>query len=223
MQTSLDYRETVAQAPVGERLAFLKKVYGLLSLSILVAAGAAWMTGTNEKFLYFVVGNYLLFIVLEIAAVLFAMWARKRETAGLIALFVFTGLTGVTVAPVALSYTGDTVVNALLLTGVIFFGLTLYTITSKRDFSFMGGMLTTGLIILIVGSLLNVFLFGSSTASFLISSVAVFLFSGFIIYDTFNIMRRYPTDEYISATLSLYLDILNLFLALLHILGMSRD
>lgn len=223
MQTSLGYRETVAQAPVGERLAFLKKVYGLLSLSILVAAGAAWMTGTNEKFLYFVVGNYLLFIVLEIAAVLFAMWARKRETAGLIALFVFTGLTGVTVAPVALSYTGDTVVNALLLTGVIFFGLTLYTITSKRDFSFMGGMLTTGLIILIVGSLLNVFLFGSSTASFLISSVAVFLFSGFIIYDTFNIMRRYPTDEYISATLSLYLDILNLFLALLHILGMSRD
>lgn len=87
----------------------------------------------------------------------------------------------------------------------------------------MGGMLTTGLILLIVGSLLNVFLFGNAWASFFISCVAVFLFSGFIIYDTFNIMRRYPTDEYISATLSLYLDILNLFLALLRILGMSRD
>ena len=223
MQHSVSYRETVAQAPVGERLAFLKKVYGLLSVSILVAAGAAWMTGTNEKFLYFVVGNYFLFIVLEIAAIFFTMWARKRETTGLIALFTFTGLTGVTVAPVALNYTGDTVVNALLLTGVIFFGLTLYTITSKRDFSFMGGILTTGLIILIVGGLLNIFIFRSSMGSFLMSSVAVFLFSGFIIYDTFNIMRRYPTDEYISATLSLYLDILNLFLALLRILGMSRD
>ncbi len=223
MQRSVGYQRVVAEAPVGERLAFLKKVYGLLSLSILVAAGAAWMTGTNEQFLYIVLSNYMVFFVLEIAAIFFTMWARKKETLGLIALFTFTGLTGVTIAPVALSYTGDVVVNALLLTGVIFFGLTLYTITSKKDFSFMGGMLTTGLILLIVGSLLNVFLFGNAWASFFISCVAVFLFSGFIIYDTFNIMRRYPTDEYISATLSLYLDILNLFLALLRILGMSRD
>ena len=87
----------------------------------------------------------------------------------------------------------------------------------------MGGMLTTGLVVLIIGGLLNTFIFKSSGISFLYSAAGVFLFSGFIIYDTFNILKRYPTDEYISATLSLYLDILNLFLMLLHLLGGSRD
>ncbi len=87
----------------------------------------------------------------------------------------------------------------------------------------MGGMLTTGLVIMIVGGLLNAFLFKSPAINFLYSAGGVFLFSGFIIYDTFNILNRYPTDEYISATLSLYLDILNLFLLLLRLLGGSRD
>ena len=87
----------------------------------------------------------------------------------------------------------------------------------------MGGMLTTGLIILVVGGLLNFFIFKSSAGSFLFSCAGVFLFSGFILYDTSNILRNYPTDEYISATLSLYLDIFNLFLAILRILGYTRD
>ena len=87
----------------------------------------------------------------------------------------------------------------------------------------MGGMLTTALIVMIIGGLLNVFLFKSPAFSFLYSAAGVLIFSGFIIYDTFNIMNRYPTDEYIAATLSLYLDILNLFLMLLHLLGGSRD
>jgi FtsH-binding integral membrane protein len=170
-----------------------------------------------------VYNNYILFIVLEIAAIFFAMWARKKETMGLVALFSFTILTGVTTAPVLLIYSGSTVTQAAVLTGLIFAGLSFYTIVSKRDFSFMGGMLTTGLVVLIIGGLLNTFIFKSSGISFLYSAAGVFLFSGFIIYDTFNILKRYPTDEYISATLSLYLDILNLFLMLLHLLGGSRD
>lgn len=212
-----------AAVPVEERLAFLKKVYGLLAISIFLAAGASWMTMNNEPFLRMVAGNYIFFIILEFAAIFFAMWARKKETMGTVALFTFTILTGVTTAPVLLVYSGSTVTNAAFLTSLIFVGLSFYTIVSKRDFSFMGGMLTTGLIVLIIGGLLNIFLFKSSAMSFLYSAAGVFLFSGFIIYDTFNILKRYPTDEYISATLSLYLDILNLFLMLLHLLGLSRD
>ncbi|MBU2644197.1 Bax inhibitor-1 family protein [bacterium] len=225
MQTVENYRQAIpaAAAPLEERMAFLKKVYGLLSISVLMAAGASWMTMQNEAFLRVVYNNYILFIVLEFAAIFFAMWARKKETMGLVALFSFTILTGVTTAPVLLVYSGSTVTQALLLTGLIFAGLSFYTIVSKRDFSFMGGMLTTGLIVLVVGGLLNMFIFKSSGISFLYSAAGVFLFSGFIIYDTFNILKRYPTDEYISATLSLYLDILNLFLMLLHLLGGSRD
>lgn len=225
MQTAHEFREVIpaAAASIEERKAFLKKVYGLLAISVFLAAGASWTTINNEPFLRVVAGNYILFIILEFAAIFFAMWARKKETMGTIALFSFTILTGVTTAPVLLVYSGSTVTNAAFLTGIIFVGLSFYTIVSKRDFSFLGGMLTTGLIILIVGGLLNMFIFKSSGISFLYSAAGVFLFSGFIIYDTFNILKRYPTDEYISATLSLYLDILNLFMMLLHLLGASRD
>ncbi|OGG96999.1 MAG: hypothetical protein A2527_02775 [Candidatus Lambdaproteobacteria bacterium RIFOXYD2_FULL_50_16] len=206
-----------------ERLAFLRKVYGLLALSTFMAAGAAWVTSSNEAFLMTVAQNQFLFFIAELAAIFFTFWARKQENLGLIALFTFTSLTGVTTAPVLLMYTGGSIVNAALLTGIVFVGLSGYTVTSKKDFSFMGGMLTTGLIVLIVGGLLNALVFHSSAGSFMFSSAAVFLFSGFIIYDTFNIMHRYPADETIAATLSLYLDILNLFMALLSILGVRRD
>jgi FtsH-binding integral membrane protein len=212
-----------AAAPLTERLAFLRKIYGLLSLSIFMAAGASWMTYSNENFLEVVYRNQMLFFIAEIGAIFFAMWARKKETMGYVALFSFTILTGITTTPVLLLYTSATVTNAAVLTGIIFAGLSFYTVTSKKDFSFLGGMLTAGLLIMIVGGLLNMLIFKSSMGSFMMSSVGVFLFSGFILYDTSRILRTYPTDEYISATLSLYLDILNLFLMLLHLLGGSRD
>ncbi|MBU2512986.1 Bax inhibitor-1/YccA family protein [bacterium] len=225
MQSMPNYARPIpaSQVSVPERMAFLRKVYGLLAISVLLAGAASWMTLNNEAFLVTVASNYILFIVAEFAAIFFAFWARKKENLGLIALFTFTILTGITTAPVLLRYTGSTVTNAAFLTGITFLGLSFYTIRSKKDFSFMGGMLTTGLIILIVGGLLNAFLFKSSAFSFLYSAAGVFIFSGFIIYDTFNILNRYPTDEYISATLSLYLDVLNLFLMLLHLLGGNRD
>ncbi|NQU63640.1 MAG: Bax inhibitor-1 family protein, partial [SAR324 cluster bacterium] len=139
---------SAAAAPIEERMAFLKKVYGLLSISVLMAAGASWLTINNEPFLRTVYNNYILFIILEFAAIFFAMWARKKETMGLVALFSFTILTGVTTAPVLLVYSGTTVTQAAVLTGLIFAGLSFYTIVSKRDFTFMGGMLTTGLVVL---------------------------------------------------------------------------
>ncbi|PCI30614.1 MAG: hypothetical protein COB67_01295 [SAR324 cluster bacterium] len=212
-----------ADAPLSERLTFLRKVYGLLAISIFLAAGASWMTMNNRAFLETVYQYKLGFFVLEIGAIFFAMWARKRQTMGLVALYTFTILTGITTAPVLYIYSGAAVTNAAMLTGLIFVGLSFYTLTTKKDFSFMGGMLTTGLIVMIVGGLLNAFIFKSSAGSFLMSSAGVFLFSGFILYDTSRILHRYPTDEHISATLSLYLDILNLFMMLLHLLGGNRD
>jgi FtsH-binding integral membrane protein len=113
--------------------------------------------------------------------------------------------------------------QAFALTAITFGGLTMYVVFSKKDFSFMSGFLMVGLITIVIGSLLNMFLFQSPMMHFMMSGVGVILFSGFILYDTSNIMRNYATDEYISATLALYLDILNLFTALLSILGLSRD
>ena len=221
MEQSAQFK-VAAQATVEERMAFLRKIYGLLSLSLMVAAGASWMALSNEALLQFTVQNRFILFIAEIGAIFFAMWARHKENLGLIALFLFTFLTGLTAAPMLMAY-GHAVPQAASLTAIIFVALSIYTVTSKKDFSFLGGMLTVGLVLLVVGSLLNAFIFQSSATSFMFSSFGVFLFSGFIVYDTFNILNRYPTDEYISATLSLYLDILNLFMSLLHLLGGSRD
>ena len=87
----------------------------------------------------------------------------------------------------------------------------------------MSGFLMAGLIVIIVGGLLNLFFFQSAWGHFAMSGASVLLFSGFILYDTSNILRYYGTDEHVSATLALYLDVLNLFIALLSILGIMKN
>ena len=86
----------------------------------------------------------------------------------------------------------------------------------------MAGFLMTGLIIVVVGGLLNLFMH-NSLLHFVLTGIGVFLFSGFILFDTSNILRRYGTDEYVMASLALYLDILNLFILLLQLLGLGSD
>ena len=78
------------------------------------------------------------------------------------------------------------------------------------------------LIVVVLAGLLNVFIVGSSALAFGISCAALLLFSGFVLYDTSNIIRRYPTNEYVAGALSLYLDAFNIFLALLRILNAGR-
>ena len=224
MQSMEHYAQpnVAAQATVEERMAFLRKIYGLLSLSIFVAASASWMVVTDVALLALATEYRFILFILEIAAIFFAMKVQHKANLGLIALFTFTFLTGVASAPMIARF-GHAVPQAASLTAIIFVGLSIYTVTSKRDFSFMGGMLTVGILLLVVGGLLNALVFHSSATAFMFSSFGVFLFSGFIVYDTFNILNRYSTDDYISATLSLYLDVLNLFMSLLHLLGGNRD
>lgn len=209
-------------ASLEERLAFLKKVYGLLTISLVTAFAAVFMTLSSPAFLAVVANNMLLFFVLEIGALLFAMFAKRNESLALIALFTFVILSGVTVSPIIFVYS-DVATQAAVLTLLMFGGLTAYAFTSRRDFSKMGPFLFIGLIVLIVSGLLNAFVFQSTVMQFIYAAGGTLLFSGFILYDTSNIMRRYSTDQAIMATLALYLDILNLFMMLLQLLGLSRD
>src|SRR3712207_8274957 len=82
----------------------------------------------------------------------------------------------------------------------------------------MRGMLTTGLIVVILAGVVNIFL-GASALGFAVAAAALLLFSGFVLYDTSNIIRRYPTNEYVAGALDLYLDAFNIFLALLRLLN----
>jgi len=113
----------------------------------------------------------------------------------------------------------NSIFQAGVLTVGIFGGLTAYVFLSNRDFSFLRGMVTVGLIVVILAGLLNILFVGSLGLGFALAVATLLLFSGFVLYDTSRIIRRYPTTEYVSGALDLYLDALNIFLAMLRILN----
>ncbi|KQB10134.1 Bax inhibitor-1/YccA family protein [Vibrio metoecus] len=200
----------------------LKNTYFLLSMTLVTSAIAAMAT--------MAIGiSPIVALVMQLAAIgvlFFVMPKAINSSSGVVWTFVFTGLMGGALGPMLNFYAampnGPIVIaQALGLTGMVFLGLSAYTITSKKDFSFMRNFLFAGLIIVIVSSLINIFV-GSSVAHLAISSASALLFSGFILFDTSRIVRGEETN-YISATISMYLNILNLFTSLLSILGIIND
>ena len=211
-----------ASVTTTERLVFIKKVYSLLAMSMGTAAIGAYLG--SGPLLLLVAPNMMLFFILQIALIFFASFAARKPGLNMVALFSFTTVSGLTLGPLLYQVGPSIAAEAFALTAITFAGLSMYVVVSKKDFSFMSGFLMTGLIVLVVGGLLNMFFIQSGMMHFVMSGASVLLFSGFILYDTSNIMRYYGTDEYVSATLALYLDVLNLFIALLSILGiMGRD
>ena len=211
-----------ASVTTSDRLVFIKKVYSLLAMSMGTAAVGAYLG--SGPLLLLVAPNMMLFFILQIALIFFASFAARKPGLNMVALFSFTTVSGLTLGPLLYQVGPSIAAEAFALTAVTFAGLSMYVVYSKKDFSFMSGFLMTGLIVLVVGGLLNMFFIQSGMMHFVMSGASVLLFSGFILYDTSNILRYYGTDEYVSATLALYLDVLNLFIALLSILGiMGRE
>ena len=210
-----------ASVTTTERLVFIKKVYSLLAMSMGTAAIGAYLG--SGPLLLLVAPNMMLFFILQIALIFFASFAARKPGLNMVALFSFTTVSGLTLGPLLYQVGPSIAAEAFALTAITFAGLSMYVVYSKKDFSFMSGFLMTGLIVLVVGGLLNMFFIQSGMMHFVMSGASVLLFSGFILYDTSNILRYYGTDEYVSATLALYLDVLNLFIALLSILGIMGD
>ena len=211
-----------ASVTTTDRLVFIKKVYSLLAMSMGTAAIGAYLG--SGPLLLLVAPNMMLFFILQIALIFFASFAARKPGLNMVALFSFTTVSGLTLGPLLYQVGPSIAAEAFALTAITFAGLSMYVVYSKKDFSFMSGFLMTGLIVLVVGGLLNMFFIQSGMMHFVMSGASVLLFSGFILYDTSNILRYYGTGEYVSATLALYLDVLNLFIALLSILGiMGRE
>lgn len=180
---------------------------------ILTAIGTAFAKSAGTGF--------MLFAVIANIAVYFALlW--NRHTPGLnVALFYgYTFLNGLMLGPlVALANAINPwlVVQALALTAIGFFAIATYVMTTGKDFSGMGPFLIAGLLVVICAGILNIFV-GGSGLSLGISIVSAVLFMGFTAYDMSNIMLKFRDEEYILATVELYLDFINLFVALLRIL-----
>jgi len=171
-------------------------------------------------------GAGLVTSLLALALMWFVLPRTANSGAGIGVVFGITGLLGFGLGPVINAYLSlangsEIVMTALGGTGVIFLGLSGYALTTKRDFSFMGGFLFVGLLVVIGAALLNIFM-QVPALSLTISAVVVLLMSGFILYDTSRMVNGGETN-YVMATVSLYLNILNLFTSLLHLLGLSSD
>jgi modulator of FtsH protease len=217
--------ETAALAGVAERMSFIRKVYALFFAGVLFAIAGVGVGVSYRPLLVFAFEHPYVMLFAMLGGVMGAQAVRHVPGVNLAALFGFTALTGVVISPLIAVYTRlnpASILQAGVLTVGIFGGLTAYVFISKRDFSFMRGMVVTGLIVVVLAGLLNVFVVGSGAFAFAISCAALLLFSGFVLYDTSNIIRRYPVNEYVAGALSLYLDAFNIFLALLRILNAGR-
>jgi FtsH-binding integral membrane protein len=205
----------------GERTVFLRKVYGFVLLGLVssgVAGTAAVSTGVAQS----LIPHYWI-AMLAFFGLFFACNAA-RQVAGLniLLLIAFTAFTGVMFAPAVYFAPPGAAGNALLGTGVAFVGLSGYAAVTKRDLSFMRTFLITSLFAIIAVSLGNIFFFKSSAADGAIAGVTAVLFCGFIAYDTQRLMRNQAMNDAVGFALSIYLDVLNLFLALLRIFSRRR-
>ncbi len=194
----------------------LRNTYMLLGMTLLFSAGTAGLSmalglGHGAALVLVLVGFGLLFVV-----------NRLADTAkGLPAIFAFTGVMGASLGPLLsyyLSMPGGSslVLQALGGTAVVFFSLSAYALTTRKDFSFLGGFLMVGLLVAVVAMIANIFL-AIPALSLTISAAVVFIMSGLILFDTSRIINGGETN-YIRATVGLYLNIYNLFIHLLSLL-----
>ncbi len=199
----------------------LRNTYMLLSLTLVFSAVTASISiamnlSHGAALVMMLVGFGLLFVVNKTA----------DSSKGIVAIFAFTGIMGASLGPMinfylAMPNGASLVMQALGGTAVVFFGLSGYALTTRKDFSFLGGFLFVGLLVIVVASLANLF-FHVPAVSLAISAAAVLIMSGLILFDTSRIINGGETN-YIRATVALYLDIYNLFIHLLHLLGVFNN
>jgi modulator of FtsH protease len=201
----------------------LRNTYWLLALSMLPTVVGAW-AGMQFNFIRLFASAPIITPLLMFGLMLGSLFVvtRLRNSAwGVPALFGFTFIAGAMLTPILtvagqFRNGGQLVALAGGMTAVIFFAMAALATVTKRDFSFMGKFLFVGVILLVVASLANLF-FQVPALSLTISAIAVLIFSLYILFDVSNIVRGGETN-YISATLSLYLDIYNIFISLLNLL-----
>jgi len=216
---------TAAEVSVNERLGFIRKVYALFFVATLFAIGGTMIGFAFPPVMMAVAAHPWITLILMIGGVMGAQAVRHTPGLNLVAFFAFTTFTGVVISPFLfiVSRTNPaSILQAGVLTVGIFGGLTAYAFISKRDFSFLRGMLFVGLIVIVLAGFLNVLVVGSSGLGFALAAAALLLFSGYVLYDTSNIIRRYPTNEYVAGAMDLYLDAFNIFLAILRLLNSGR-
>jgi modulator of FtsH protease len=210
-----------AQTAVLETNKVIRNTYMLLSLTLAfsaLTAGASMALNLPHPGLIVTLVGYF--------GLLFLTAKFKNSAAGLGFVFALTGFMGYTLGPIISNYLslpngGQIVMTAMGATAAVFLGLSGYALSSRKDFSFMGGFLMVGIVVAFLAGLGAIF-FEMPGLSLAVSAMFVLLMAGLILYETSNIIHGGETN-YIMATVTLFVAIFNLFTSLLHLLGFANS
>ncbi|MBK8250615.1 MAG: Bax inhibitor-1/YccA family protein [Gemmatimonadetes bacterium] len=209
-----------------ERATLVRRTYTLVFASVLVTMAGVWFAMGQPRIMEAVIRHPIITMLCTLAPLFIAMKMRNAFPANLGLVFLFTFVEGIAISPIVYLYSKTNpalIGQAGILTGSTFGALTVYAWLSRRDFSAWGSFFMIGVWVLIATSLLNLF-FQNETASLWISGATVMVFGGLLVFDTWRIRNLYGPDDYVAAAVNIYLDLLNMFLAILHLLGgRSRD
>jgi modulator of FtsH protease len=222
MENIQNYSQTATQDIAAQQQRVLRNTYALLALSMAPTVAGA-LIGIQLKF-SFLAGSPFIAFMLFLGVAWGFMWGIERTknsgmgVALLLGFTFFMGLMLSRILQVALGFAngGTLIAMAAGGTGAIFFALAGVAATTKRDFSNMGKFLFAGVILLLVAIVANIF-FQIPALALAISAIAVVIFSAYILYDINRIVHG-GEDNYITATLAVYLDIYNVFVSLLQLL-----
>ncbi|MFK7938692.1 MAG: Bax inhibitor-1 family protein [Roseovarius sp.] len=213
--------------------AHMNKVYGTMSVGLLLTFAAAWAVGNNATMmntLFTGMTRYVVMFAPLIMVFAFGAVINKLSAAGAqLFFYAFAALMGVSISYIFIVFTDFAIAQVFLVTSIAFAGLSLWGYTTQKDISGWGSFLIMGLIGLIVASIVNIFL-GSPAIMFAISIIGVLIFAGLTAYDTQNIKNTYLAHAQhgdsewlgksaIMGALSLYLNFINMFMMLLNLLG----
>ncbi len=217
----------------------MNKVYGTMSIGLLLTFAVAWAVGTSPDLLSILrdpmtlkpnILGYIVMFAPLIMVFAFGAAINRLSAAGAQTFFyIFAAVMGLSLSWIFVAFTGFSIAQVFLVTSISFAGLSLWGYTTKKDISGWGSFLIMGLIGIIVASIINIFL-GSPAIHFAITIIGVLIFAGLTAYDTQNIKTTYLAHAHhgdsewlgkaaIMGALNLYLDFINLFMMLLQLLG----
>jgi len=203
------------------RNAFIRKVYSILFVQLLGTCVIGGFASTDTAVQWVQAHQWAVFIPIfgSLISLGFLWWKRHSHPLNFVLLGTFTILESLSLGLIVAVYDQTIVLQALIITMGVFLGLTLFTLQSKYDFSGMAPFLFGGLMVLFMTGLVGIFIPFSETMDLIYAVGGTLLFSGYIVYDTYMITKRLSPDEFIVGAVSLYLDVINLFLSILRLLN----
>tara|TARA_B110000977_G_scaffold9052_1_gene12040 strand:- start:215 stop:886 length:672 start_codon:yes stop_codon:yes gene_type:complete len=205
----------------------MNRVYGHMSIAVLVSMAVSYFVGTSPELLQFFFTGMLKWVVIfaPLAAILVMSFASANfSKSGLqMFLYAFAGLMGLSFATIFAVYTMGSIFTAFMGAGVLFGTMSFYGYFTKKDLTSMGQLMFVGLIAIIIASIVNIFI-GSTVMQMVISAIAIIVFLGLTAYDTQRIREMVSVGgdtgkQEVMGALTLYLDFINLFIHLLQLFG----